>query len=57
MSNSKTSIKADVVVIGGGPAGMMTAGRAGARGHSVLLLEKNKTLGKNFLLLEAEDAI
>ena len=36
----------DVIVIGGGPAGMMAAGRAGERGKSVLLLEKNKTLGK-----------
>lgn len=36
----------DVIVIGGGPAGMMAAGRAGARGKSVLLLEKNETLGK-----------
>ncbi len=36
----------DVVVIGGGPAGMMSAGVAGARGLKVLLLEKNPTLGK-----------
>src|SRR3989338_5554748 len=50
MSNSKTSIKADVVVIGGGPAGMMTAGRAGACDCSVLVLEKNKTLGKKLLI-------
>jgi hypothetical protein len=40
----------DVVVIGGGPAGMMAAGRASARGLSVLLLEKNPTLGKKLLL-------
>lgn len=46
----KTNIKADVVVIGGGPAGMMAAGRAAERGCSVLLLEKNKTLGKKLLL-------
>ena len=37
-------------MIGGGPAGMMTAGRAGTRGLSVLLLEKNKTLGKKLLI-------
>ena len=43
-------IKTDIVVIGGGPAGMMTAGRAGNRGFSVLLLEKNKTLGKKLLI-------
>lgn len=36
----------DVVVIGGGPAGMISAGVAGAMGLRVLLLEKNQTLGK-----------
>ena len=50
MINDKTNIKADVVVIGGGPAGMMAAGRAAECGRSVLLLEKNKTLGKKLLL-------
>jgi len=40
----------DVVVIGGGPAGMMAAGRAGERGLGVLLLEKNPTLGKKLLI-------
>lgn len=40
----------DVVVIGGGPAGMMTAGRAGKLGCSVLLLEKNLSLGRKLLL-------
>ncbi|OHA17820.1 MAG: hypothetical protein A2664_03885 [Candidatus Taylorbacteria bacterium RIFCSPHIGHO2_01_FULL_46_22b] len=40
----------DVVVIGGGPAGMMTAGRAAERGRSVVLLEKNSTLGKKLLI-------
>ena len=40
----------DVVVIGGGPAGMMTAGRAGAKGAKVLLLEKNTDLGRKLLL-------
>lgn len=40
----------DIVVIGGGPAGMMAAGRAAERGKSVLLLEKNKTLGKKLLI-------
>jgi predicted Rossmann fold flavoprotein len=39
----------DVIVIGGGPAGMMAAGRAAERGKKVLLLEKNKTLGKKLL--------
>jgi predicted Rossmann fold flavoprotein len=40
----------DVVVIGGGPAGMMAAGRAAERGRSVLLLEKNGSLGKKLLI-------
>lgn len=40
----------DVVVIGGGPAGMMAAGRAAERGRGVLLLEKNATLGKKLLI-------
>lgn len=36
----------DVIVIGGGPAGMMAAGTAAKRGRRVLLVEKNKVLGK-----------
>lgn len=36
----------DVIVVGGGAAGMMAAGRAAERGLRVLLLEKNKQLGK-----------
>ncbi|MDD2554627.1 MAG: NAD(P)/FAD-dependent oxidoreductase [Desulfotomaculaceae bacterium] len=36
----------DLIVIGGGPAGMMGAATAGARGKKVLLLEKNDILGK-----------
>ena len=40
----------DVVVIGGGPAGMMAAGRAGELGARVGLLEKNQKLGKKLLL-------
>lgn len=40
----------DVVVVGGGPAGMMAAGRAAELGRSVLLLEKNPTLGKKLLI-------
>lgn len=40
----------DAIVIGGGPAGMMAAGRAGERGLSVLLVEKNDTLGKKLLI-------
>ena len=36
----------DVIVVGGGPAGMMAAGIAAERGKRVLLIEKNKMLGK-----------
>jgi len=36
----------DVIVIGGGASGMMAAGRAAECGRRVLLLEKNKQLGK-----------
>ncbi|MBM4152833.1 MAG: aminoacetone oxidase family FAD-binding enzyme [Kiritimatiellaceae bacterium] len=35
----------DVIVIGGGPAGMMAAGRAGECGRRTLLVEKNRTVG------------
>jgi predicted Rossmann fold flavoprotein len=40
----------DIIVIGGGPAGMMAAGRAAELGKSVLLLEKNQKLGKKLLI-------
>lgn len=40
----------DVIIIGGGPAGMMAAGTAAARGKRVLLLEKNPGLGKKLLI-------
>lgn len=40
----------DVIVIGGGPAGMISAGRSAELGSSVLLLEKNPTLGKKLLI-------
>lgn len=40
----------DAVVIGGGPAGMMSAGRAASLGAKVILLEKNESLGKKLLI-------
>lgn len=40
----------DVIVIGGGPAGMMTAGVAAKKGAKVILLEKNKKLGEKLLI-------
>ena len=39
-----------VVVIGGGPAGMMAAISAKENGHQVVLLEKMKMLGKKLLM-------
>ena len=35
-----------VIIIGGGPAGMMAAGTAAQRGLHVKLVEQNKMLGK-----------
>jgi len=43
-------MKYDVAVIGGGPAGMMAAGRAGELGARVVLLEKNNKPGLKLLL-------
>lgn len=43
-------MKYDLIVIGGGPAGMMAAGRAGELGSRVLLLEKNRSLGLKLLV-------
>lgn len=39
-----------VVVIGGGPAGMMAAITSSKNGNEVYLLEKNKSLGKKLLI-------
>jgi len=39
-----------IVVVGGGPVGMMAAIRAGELGQSVTLIEKNPSLGKKLLL-------
>ncbi|MFA5023011.1 MAG: aminoacetone oxidase family FAD-binding enzyme [Candidatus Paceibacterota bacterium] len=41
----KTETDFDVIVIGGGPSGMMAAGIAAEKGKRVLLLEKNERLG------------
>jgi predicted Rossmann fold flavoprotein len=40
----------DVIVIGGGPAGMMAAGKAAELGARVLLVEKNPAPGKKLLI-------
>lgn len=42
--------KFDIVVVGGGPAGLMAAGRAAELGASVLLLEKNNRPGLKLLM-------
>lgn len=39
-----------VIVIGGGPAGMMAAGVAAGRGLNVKLIEQNKLLGKKLMI-------
>lgn len=46
----KNELHTDVVVIGGGPAGMMSAIQATKSGAKVVLIEKNKTLGKKLLI-------
>ncbi len=43
-------MKDKVVVIGGGPAGMLAAGTARSRGRQVLILERNRVLGRKLLL-------
>ncbi|WP_027630766.1 NAD(P)/FAD-dependent oxidoreductase [Ruminiclostridium cellobioparum] len=40
----------NVIVVGGGPAGIMAAGIAAHRGNKVVLLEKNDRLGKKLLI-------
>ena len=42
--------KMKVIVIGGGPAGMMAAISAAENGNEVIIIEKNKTLGKKLLI-------
>ena len=43
-------MKYDIIVIGGGPSGMMAAAVAGQNGARVLLLEKNHNLGAKLLI-------
>jgi predicted Rossmann fold flavoprotein len=45
-SNNTGDVVYDVIVIGGGASGMMTAGRASELGKKVLILESNKRLGE-----------
>ena len=46
----RATMDADVVVAGGGAAGLMAAGRAAERGARVLLLEKMEGCGKKILV-------
>ncbi|MBU4369635.1 NAD(P)/FAD-dependent oxidoreductase [Patescibacteria group bacterium] len=46
--------KYNLVVIGGGPAGMIAAGHAGEIGSSVILIEKNECLGIKLLITGKE---
>ena len=39
-----------IIVVGGGAAGMMCAAHASARGHTVLVFEKNEKLGKKLFI-------
>jgi len=43
-------MKYNAAIIGGGPAGIMAAGRAGELGARVVLIEKNKNLGTKLLI-------
>ncbi|MFC1594548.1 NAD(P)/FAD-dependent oxidoreductase [Candidatus Omnitrophota bacterium] len=40
----------DIVIIGGGPAGLMAVIQAGKQRKDILLLERNKSLGKKLLI-------
>lgn len=43
-------MKEKIAIIGGGPAGIIAAGFAGARGKDVTLFEKNERLGKKLFI-------
>lgn len=47
---AKNSLKCDVLVIGGGPAGMMAAIAASSAGAKTILLEKNAELGIKLMM-------
>ena len=47
----------NIVVIGGGPAGMMAAGTAAQNGNKVTIVEKMKDLEKNYSLRGKEDVM
>lgn len=43
-------MKYDVIVLGGGPAGMMAAGTSASLGKKTMLVEKNEKLGKKLFI-------
>lgn len=47
---NKRTIRYDVVVIGGGPAGMMASVSSAQQGAKVLLLEKGEVLGRKLMI-------
>lgn len=47
----------NVVVIGGGPAGMMAAGTAAQNGNKVTIVEKMKDLERNYSLQVKADVM
>lgn len=50
MASSPTDTRYDLIVVGGGPAGMFAAGFAALNGAKVLLLEKNRRCGVKILI-------
>jgi len=48
--NRQREMMNDVIVVGGGPAGMMAAYAAAENGRDVLLIEKNEKLGKKLYI-------
>ncbi len=48
--NAEEKTDGDIIVVGGGAAGLMAAGRAAERGAKVLLLEKTDGCGKKILV-------
>jgi predicted flavoprotein YhiN len=48
--NTEEKVDGDIIVVGGGAAGLMAAGRAAQLGARVLLLEKTDSCGKKILV-------